>query len=267
MQTLPHSIFAHLRPADQPALWARARRGAWATWTIRVAAAAALAAAGLSGAVAAQPTQDIQVITDQAQRWLEQTVAHVPVAPGVRRQIVVGAPDARLQLAACERLEPFLPPGVQLWGSTRLGVRCLQGPKRWSVFLPVQVQAWGPAWVLKGQVLPGQVLDAQDALRSEVDWAQAHSAVLTETADWVGKTATRLLGPGQALRQDMVRAAQVFAAGAQVRVVAQGSGFAITTQGWAVSPGVVGETARVRTDNGRVLTGLVQGDGSVRLAI
>lgn len=259
----PCSPLSNVKPVCSGPL---GRRGGLARWAV----AASCVAMSLSGAWAAQPTPPAQAspdIVEQAQRWLEQSLAHVAVAPGVRRQIVVGAPDTRLQLAACARLEAFLPPGAQLWGSTRLGVRCLEGAKRWTVFLPVQVQAWGPAWVLKGPVMPGQRLDAQDAMRTEVDWAQSSSAVLTEPGDWVGKTATRQLGPGLALRQDMVRAAQLFTSGAQVRVVAQGSGFAITTQGWAVSPGVVGEPARVRTDNGRVLTGVVQADGSVRLVI
>jgi flagella basal body P-ring formation protein FlgA len=86
-------------------------------------------------------------------------------------------------------------------------------------------------------------------------------------ADWIGQTATRTLSTGQALRQDMVKAAQVFQAGAQVRVLARGVGFEISTSGQAVSGGVLGQSARVRMDNGRVMSGLVLDNRTVRLEL
>jgi flagella basal body P-ring formation protein FlgA len=55
----------------------------------------------------------------------------------------------------------------------------------------------------------------------------------------------------------MVKPAQVFQAGSMVRIVAQGRGFSVTSGGQALSAGVVGEMARVRVDNGRVVSGLV----------
>jgi flagella basal body P-ring formation protein FlgA len=65
----------------------------------------------------------------------------------------------------------------------------------------------------------------------------------------------------------MVRPAQVFQAGAQVRVVAQGAGFQITSDGQALSAGVVGQAARVRMDGGRVMTGVVLDGRTVQLDI
>jgi flagella basal body P-ring formation protein FlgA len=63
----------------------------------------------------------------------------------------------------------------------------------------------------------------------------------------------------------MVRPAQVFQAGSQVRVVAQGVGFQIAADGQALTPGVVGQSARVRMDNGRVASGLVLDVKTVRI--
>jgi flagella basal body P-ring formation protein FlgA len=40
-------------------------------------------------------------------------------------------------------------------------------------------------------------------------------------------------------------------------VDARGPGFSISAEGQALTPGLEGQTARVRTDNGRVLTGKV----------
>jgi flagella basal body P-ring formation protein FlgA len=148
-----------------------------------------------------------------------------------------------------------------------LGLRCLRGEVKWNVFLPIVVKAFGSAWAIKGGVSQGKLLSETDAMQVEVDWAELNSPIVANMADWVGQTATRTLSTGQVIRQDMVRATQVFQAGEQVRVVANGGGFEISTSGFAVSCGVVGQTARVRMDNGRVLVGQVVDSRTVRLAL
>ena len=113
----------------------------------------------------------------------------------------------------------------------------------------------------------GTVLTESDAMPMEVDWAEYSSSVVVNQNDWLGQTATRMLSTGQTLRQDMVKAAQVFQAGTQVRVLARGTGFEIATSAQAVSGGVIGQNARVRMDNGRVLSGLVVDSRTVRLEL
>jgi flagella basal body P-ring formation protein FlgA len=83
----------------------------------------------------------------------------------------------------------------------------------------------------------------------------------------VGQVASRALTTGQAIRQVMIKPAQVFQAGAQVRVVAQGTGFQITSDGQALSAGVIGQPARVKMDNGRVMSGVVLDNRTVKLEI
>ena len=193
------------------------------------------------------------------QAWLDQAVAAArpPGAAPLRLVVSVGTLDSRLTLAPCAQVEPYLPAGTRLWGKGRLGLRCTDGKARWNVFLPIQVQAFGPAWVVRGDVPAGKVLDAGDAVQAEVDWAQDSATVLADMEMWLGQTATRALGTGQTLRAGMVRAPQVFQAGAMVRVVARGAGFAVTSDGQALSAGILGAQARVRMEGGRILTGIV----------
>jgi flagella basal body P-ring formation protein FlgA len=203
-------------------------------------------------------------IYERAQAWLDRAVNDTGSLP-LRMAVEVGALDSRLKLAACERVEPYLPPGTQLWGKTRLGLRCAQGAVKWNVFLPITVKAFGTAWVIKGQVASGAVLTQADAMQMEVDWAENRNAVVANLDDWIGQTATRALTTGQTLRQDMVKASQVFQAGSQVRVVARGPGFEIFSSAQAISSGVMGQVVRVRMDNGRVVSGLVVDSQTVRL--
>jgi flagella basal body P-ring formation protein FlgA len=111
--------------------------------------------------------------------------------------------------------------------------------------------------VVRGDVASGTVLTESDALQAEVDWAAETSPVVVASEQWVGQVAARALSTGQVLRQAAVRPAQVFLAGAQIRVVAQGKGFQVMTDGLALSAGVIGQQARVRMDNGRIMSGLV----------
>lgn len=224
---------------------------------------------GLTSSHAQSPalSGDSSAIYAAAQQWLNNSVAQQGSDLPLRMEVEVGRLDPRLTLSACQQVEPYLPPGVRLWGKARLGLRCVSGEKKWNVFLPITVRAFGPAWVVKSQVLAGSTLGPADAMAVEVDWAEQRSPIVANQVDWVGKTATRLLAAGQPLRQEMVKAALAFQSGAQVRVVASGSGFSITAHAYALSAGVVGEVARVRMDNGQVISGTVASDRSVRVVL
>lgn len=185
----------------------------------------------------------------------------------LRAEVVMGSLDARLKLAPCKRVEPHLPTGTRLWGRSRIGLRCVDGPIRWNVFVPVTVKAWGPAWVLKRAVSAGDTLTQDDAEIAEIDWAEHRSGVLALPERWVGQLAAFPLTAGLALRENMVRVPQAFAAGAQVRVSGEGSGFSISATGQALNAGMVGENARVKLPGGRVVTGVVRDAQTVELAL
>lgn len=217
-----------------------------------------LLAAWCGGVVRAQTADgpDFQAL---AQDWLRDATQAVQAksASHLRLELKVGSLDGRLKLAPCGNVEPYLPPGAKLWGRTRVGLRCVDGISRWNVSLPVTVNAYGNAWVIKGTIPAGAILTEDDVTEAEVNWAEEANPVLRDRTLWVGHIATRILTTGQAVRQGMVKPAQVFQAGTQVRVVAQGAGFQISSSAQALSAGVVGEIARVRMDNGRVTSGRV----------
>ncbi|MFN3375285.1 MAG: flagellar basal body P-ring formation chaperone FlgA [Burkholderiaceae bacterium] len=234
--------------------------------TAPVLLAAAPASAVSSPAASFEAGADWAAVT---QRWLDAALqqrdggATLPL----RMEVSVGNLDPRLRLAPCNRVEPYLPAGTRLWGRTRLGLRCAEGSTPWNVFLPVTVKAFGPAWVLTRNVPPGTVLTAADAQEMEIDWAADNSPVVAQPEQWVGQVASRALAAGQPLRQSMVRAPSVFRAGAQVRVTAQGPGFVVAGAGQALSDGGVGQTVRVRMDNGRVISGIVSDSGTVDVRV
>ena len=83
----------------------------------------------------------------------------------------------------------------------------------------------------------------------------------------VGRTLAQSLRPGQAIRQGHVKTRQWFAVGETVKVVAVGEGFALESVGQAVTNGIEGQPARVRTEGGRIVTGVATGERRLELTL
>ncbi|WP_439517852.1 flagellar basal body P-ring formation chaperone FlgA [Hydrogenophaga sp.] len=213
---------------------------------------------------------EVEVLEQTAREWIEPALAASLPADGsapLRTEVDIGSLDSRLRLAPCDKVEAFMPPGSRLWGRSRVGLRCVEGARRWSVYLPVTVKAFGPAWVLKRAVGAGATLTQEDAELAEVDWAAHRAGVLAAPERWVGLETAFPLTPGQPLREHMVRPMKAFEAGAQVRVMGGSGGIRISATGQAMTTGLVGQNARVRLPGGKVVNGLVQADQTVELAL
>jgi flagellar basal body P-ring formation protein FlgA len=187
--------------------------------------------------------------------------------PLARIDVQPGALDSRLQLAPCAQVQAYLPAGASAWGRTRVGLRCTDGAARWNVFLPVLVQVWAPAVVVQAELPAGARLQAAQLSTAIVDWAAAGAAPLPLPAAAIGRTLARPVAAGQALRSTDLQSRQWFAAGDTVQVLAQGDGFSVATEAQALSPGLEGQPARVRTEGGRVLSGQPVGDKRIEVRL
>ena len=222
----------------------------------------------LSGAAQAQ--DGAAQLSQIGQRFVDAAL-HQPSADSaqgsndmpLRMEVQMGQLDSRLRLAACARVEPYLPAGSRLWGRARLGLRCVEGAVPWNVFLPITVRAYGPAWVAQGNLPAGKTLSAEDAVSAEVDWAEDSAPVFANAQDFIGQVTIRPLTSGQALRQNMVRPPALFTAGAPVQVMVNGGGFSVSASGKAMAAAGAGQQVRVRMDNGRLVTGTVNANGVV----
>ncbi|MDP2004876.1 MAG: flagellar basal body P-ring formation chaperone FlgA [Rubrivivax sp.] len=194
--------------------------------------------------------------------------AAVALAPqGARVQVLPGALDPRLKLAACSRVQPQLPAGVPAWGRTRVVLRCTEGPVRWNVYLPVTVQVWAPAAVTAAALGAGARLDAGQLVLAETDWAATHQAPFADAAALAGRVLARAVPAGQPLRAADLQARQWFAAGDLVRVVSHGSGFSVATEGRALAAGVEGQAVRVRIGENHVAAGRPAGPRLVEVGL
>jgi flagella basal body P-ring formation protein FlgA len=216
-------------------------------------------AQGSDGTLDADTLQRIQALGEQAGSALAPDSVRVEIEPGRL--------DPRLRLAPCERIEPYMPPGARPWGRSRIGLRCVQGPSPWNVFLPVTVRVFAPAWVTTAPLPAGSVLQAEQLRQAEVDWAATPTPPVADVARLLGRQLARPLPAGAAPRQADLKQRQWFAAGDTVQLVANGPGFSVGGSGQALGPGLEGQPVRVRTDNGRVLTGQAVGQNRVEVSL
>lgn len=225
-----------------------------------------LAAACWAGAAApAHAGVDLQALAEAT--TLAGQAARALAPAGARIVVLPGALDPRLRLAPCARVQAFLPAGVAAWGRSRVGLRCVQGSVAWQVYLPVTVQVWAPAAVAQAALPAGAQIDASQLSLADVDWAAGATAAHADAAALADRVLARPVAAGQALRVTDLRPRQWFALGETVQIVAQGSGFAIRAEGQALGPGIEGQPVRVRTESGRIVTGLAAGQRRVELTL
>jgi flagella basal body P-ring formation protein FlgA len=187
--------------------------------------------------------------------------------PVPRVEVVVGTLPAHLKLAPCAQVQPYLPNGSRPLGRSRIGLRCMQGSARWNVSLPVTVRLWAPSLVAAGALPSGTVLEAHHLATAEVDLVDRADPAISSNAAAIGRTLQRNLNPGEPLRLADLKTRQLFATGDTVRIIASGAGYAVSSEGQAMGPGLEGQNARVRTDSGRIITGLVTGQRRVELPL
>ncbi len=250
--------------------FARAASRAFAWWLARLLSWAILVIFGLLGVATPAGAQDATPALDPALLESVRALAlgNKASEPGATRvDVTIGQLDPRLHLAPCQSIEPYIPSGVRLWGKARIGLRCKVGPTPWNVFLPITVKVWGRALVVPVGAVAGSTLTSADLAEAEVDLAEEFTPALVDAKLAVGRVLAQNLKPGQTLRQGHLKIRQWFAAGETVKVVALGEGFSLESEAQALSNGVEGQPARVRTESGRVLTGVPSGERRIEVSL
>jgi flagellar basal body P-ring formation protein FlgA len=229
------------------------------------AAAAVLALTSTGAALAQAPAADSGAVVN-ADAITQYILAQAQRVNAGRVDVSVGQLDPRLRLAPCAQMEPFIPPGARLWGRGTIGIRCTAGAS-WSVSLPINVRVFGPALVTTVPLAIGSVPGLADVRVEEIELTREPGSPVLDLAQIANQALTRPLAPGQSLRAEMFRAAQVIAAGDPVRVRVAGGSFTVNGEGQALNNAAAGQPVRVRVDNGRVIMGTARTDRSVEIRL
>ncbi|MET3791659.1 flagellar basal body P-ring formation chaperone FlgA [Aquamicrobium terrae] len=137
----------------------------------------------------------------------------------------------------------------------------------------VCVPAWASAWAQEVVLIPSRVIYPGEtisagALRQVtlVPGKVKPDAVATTLAELDGKVARRTLLPGRYIPTAALRNAWLVEQGASVQVNFIAGGLTISATAVTLQPGSPGDVVKVRNvDSGKVLTGTVMEDGSIRV--
>ena len=187
-------------------------------------------------------------------------------AAGMRgeRTVTVSRIDNRIKLARCDKMEAYLPGGNRLSGNTSIGVRCT-GPANWSLFVPVQIKLIDEVLVAAQSVPAGQALQPSDLKLERRDVTSIPGNVLTAPEQAIGKNVSAPLAAGTILRMELLRAPNIILQGQQVKLVAQGSSFKVTSEGLAMGNATLGQVVSVKTRSGQVIKGIARSQGVVEV--
>ena len=208
----------------------------------------------------AAPTDDNAAAVLAARSYVIGATRH----HGDRVAVTVTPPASGVLFPPCFRHEVFLPGETQLWGKTRVGLRCSQ-PTAWSAFLAVKVSVTGTYLVSSRKINRGQTLVESDLEARTGDLTELPPSVLTSPRAAIGQRARVSLAAHQPLRRDHLIQTPVIRQGDKVRIIHRGAGFSAATDGVALNHAGEGDAIKVRTSAGRTLSGTARAAGEVEL--
>lgn len=184
--------------------------------------------------------------------------------PGKVR-VTVDPLDPATRLSPCKAFSPSHLPGSRLWGKATVTVTCL-GPTHWTVYVPVRVQVTGRYLRTTRQLPPGQPLGSDDFTLVEGDLTELPAGTLTDPAQALGRPLRLGLSAGQPLRGTQLITPPAVRQGQTVRLVARGSGFAVSSEGTALANASEGNAVPVRTASGQTIKGIARAGGVVEIS-
>lgn len=136
----------------------------------------------------------------------------------------------------------------------------------WTLRLPVTASELPVAVVTTRLVRSGEVLQAADVRLAAINRNQT-SQGLRDLQLAIGRMVTATLPAGTVLQGGQLRLPYVVKMNQPVRLQAKGDGFVIGSDATALGNAGVGERVNVRAGNGKVVSGIVEPDGSVSVFV
>lgn len=203
--------------------------------------------------------QDPDALQRHAEQFLTTQTASLP------GKVSVKVTPTRASLPACKALDAFQPTGSRSIGKINIGVRCL-APSQWTVYLPAQITVIAPYAVTLQPLPANHVLSAADIGLREGDLGALPQDVISNVDDIVGYRTVSGIAAGAPLRNALVRPPLVVQQGQTTRVVLNGPGFSVQSEGQALANASRGDRVRVKTRSGQVISGIAEDGQQVIVA-
>jgi flagellar basal body P-ring formation protein FlgA len=220
-----------------------------------------LAAGTLTQAASAQGSewQPPDSIRAAARELVLRTLA----APGTTT-VETNAVDDRLRLPVCaEALDAQLQRAF-VAGQGTVAVSC-RSPKPWRLFVPVRVIEQVEVVVARRGLAAGDVLTAADVEARTLTSTSLPYDFISNPAQVIGLTVRRAVPAGTVLAPAALVHPELVERGALVTLVSGSGTIRVKSEGVALEGARVKERVRVRSQSGRIVEGVVEASGEVRV--
>lgn len=190
--------------------------------------------------------------------------AHVAATLDGNAVVEAVSVDDRLKLQHCSTSLATETARPLQRGQGTVAVSCA-GTNPWRLFVPVRVTQQVAVLVVRHGLTAGQVIGTDDVEARPQSSATLPYDYVTDPANVVGLKARRALPAGTVLSSAALDRPAIVARGAIVTLVSGTGGIQVKSNGVALEPGRVRERVRVRSESGRVVEGVVESTGEVRV--
>ena len=186
-----------------------------------------------------------------------------PLARGAARvEVVAGALDSRLALAACGQPIHVAADLSRQQARVNARVSCT-APSPWNLYVPVEIRVYRPVLVATRELRRGEAIGADDVALEERNALAAGAPPLTQAAEVVGHSARRTIAANTALSASLIELPVLVRRGDRLGVSARAAGITVQISGEALGTARLGERVRVRNlQSGRIVDAVVTGSGS-----
>ena len=175
--------------------------------------------------------------------------------------IKVFPPETELNLASCNKLAISVPGGPSsINGNIRVGVKCLQA-NGWTIFLSANVQQKKTYFVAKRQIPYGEILKAEDLVPAQDFPDNIPMDAVFDLRQAVGRGVVEIVEKNTAILSRHFSNQAVISNGQAVKVLVQGSGFKVTSDGKALGNASVGQFVKIKLNSGQVVTAVAKTQG------
>lgn len=172
----------------------------------------------------------------------------------------------------CSHFNAIISGNGQAWGRTLVQVRCANpdtpATRSWLSFVPLEVKVIGPVLVAKQAIPAGSELHLDQFNLEEKNWAAlsfSSNNLPARDEQILDRQLTSALNPGQILRQEQLRVKPLINTGSPVRIQLLSGSVTISAEGKALGSGMLGQTVRVQTEQGKTLMGVIKNEREVEV--
>lgn len=182
------------------------------------------------------------------------------------RETTITLHRSAARLPPCDDPQPFLThPEQRLYGRVAVGVRCGEQGNQVR-YLQAEVSVLVDHVVTASDIDRGATITAAALRLEEARLERLPRHALLNIDEAVGLMAARPLSAGTTLQTHHLRREALVKRGNQVTVMARGTGFSVTRKAKALDNGSLGESVRLRTEDGDRLKATVIGRNQLEVA-